>query len=269
MEGTRGQRAVDGRAAQVVLAAGLEEREAAMLTFDAMTQGFRVAPIAPVEQARALEAEPVLAVLGAHGFDMASILAACRGVRARFAQVPIVLILARHCPGLELQAVDAGADDVIACRLGVLHVLPRLKSLRRRADQAAKRDRLIAGQLVVDRKLRYACLGDRPLGLTRTELAILEYLMLHADRVVPIRVLMSTVLDRNVSERTIRQHVRNIRKKMNPAEPNDCPIRTLRGEGYLVDVGWTPERERERRTPELIPLAKAQTAAQPPRQADA
>jgi two-component system, OmpR family, response regulator TctD len=198
-----------------------------------------------------------------------SILVACRGVRARFAQAPIVLISAGYRPALEVQAVDAGADDVIACPLGVLHVLPRLKSLRRRADQATRPDRLTAGQLVVHRKLRYACLGDSPLGLTRTQLAILEYLVLHGNRVVPISELMSAVLGRNVSARTVHQHVRNIRKKMNPAEPNECPIRTRRGQGYIVDTGWTPKRERERRTPELIPLAKAQTAAQPPREADA
>ena len=159
---------------------------------------------------------------------------------------------------LEHRALAAGADEVVACPERMRHVLVRLRGLLYRADRATTRDQLVAGRLVILRTARQAQLDRRPLGLTKAELALVEHLVLHQDRVVPATELMRTVHGRNVSVRTIQQHVRNIRVKMNPEDPNDCPILTQRGEGYRLDTDWAPRRETESGISELTPLKKAQ-----------
>ncbi len=65
MEGTQHQSPEDARPERLVLAIGLEQAEAAVLTYDAATRGLRVALFACVQLALpVVEAEPLLAVVG-------------------------------------------------------------------------------------------------------------------------------------------------------------------------------------------------------------
>ncbi len=157
----------------------------------------------------------------------------------------MLVLAARHEERVVHSTLIAGADEVIACPDRLLHVLMRLRGLLLRAERDAKRDLLTAGRLAVHRKLRYACLDDCRLELTVTELVIVEQLVLHAGRVVSIPELMSA-LGRTVSDRTIREHIRHIRDKMNPSDPDDSPIGNKHGYGYYLDATWEPKHAGER-----------------------
>jgi two-component system, OmpR family, response regulator len=241
MEGTRHRSGEDARAHRVVLAIPLEKKEAAVLAYDAMTHGLQVALFACVEEAHAIEVEPLLAVLGAHEPNVAGVISACMEIGARFANTPMLVLVPGHNARLEKSALAAGAQDVIACPDRILHVLTRLRGLLLRADRDARRDVVTAGSLVVDRKLRSASLQNRALELTMTEFVIVEHLVLQEGRVVPIAELMSA-LHRTLTHRTIREHIRHIRDKMNPSDPEDSPIRNKHGYGYCVDAGWEPRQ---------------------------
>jgi DNA-binding response OmpR family regulator len=239
-------------------ALSLAFRRQADVDHEAEGLGVRVAHFAFLHEAGNADDKLLLVVLSADNHDTADTVATCRAIRARFADVWIFVISAHEDPTLEHCALAAGADEVDACPERMRHVLVRLQGLLYRADRAGTRDQLAAGRLVVSRTARQAHLAGRPLRLTKAELALVEHLVLHQDRVVPATELIRTVHGRNVSVRTIHQHVRNIRLKMNPDDPNDCPILTQRAEGFRVDSDWTPKHERESGISELTPLKKAQ-----------
>jgi DNA-binding response OmpR family regulator len=257
MEGKGGPRKVEAQA-PLVFSVGLESRDAAVLSFEAEGLGVRAAHLACLHEAGNPDDKPLFVVLSAENSHTADTLAVCRAIRAGLADVWIFVISAHEDPMLEHCALAAGADEVVACPERLRPMLVRLQGLLYRADRASTRDQLIAGRLVVSRTARQAHLAGRPLGLTKAEFALVEHLVLHQHRVVPATELMRTVHGRNVSVRTIQQHVRNIRLKMNPENPNDCPILTQRAEGYRVDADWAPKRERQSGVSELTPLKRAQ-----------
>ena len=80
-----------------------------------------------------------------------------------------------------------------------------------------------AGNIILDTSLLTARVGDKETSLTRTEAAILHILMINVNR--PLG--RSTILDRisddtpDCTERSLKQHVSNIRKKLQQLDDID------------------------------------------------
>jgi DNA-binding response OmpR family regulator len=103
------------------------------------------------------------------------------------------------------------------------------KTIERRAGE-----RLVVGDLSVDRGARVARRGGDPLDLTTVEFDLLELLLRTAGRVVAREEMVQSVLRRAFSpfDRSIDTHISNLRRKLGPAPDGTDRIKGVRGIGY-------------------------------------
>ena len=157
----------------------------------------------------------------------------CRAVR-QFSDVPIIMLTARVDEVDRLLGLDTGADDYVCKPFSPKEVVARVKAQLRRAE----------GGLVVrgvpwqvdDEALRIAWRG-RWLPLTPLEFRMLRLMLIRPGRVFSRAALLDGVHDdlRNVSDRAIDSHVKNLRRKIQSVEPGcDC-IASVYGVGYRFD----------------------------------
>jgi len=92
---------------------------------------------------------------------------------------------------------------------------------------------LAAGQLILDRSAKKANLAGEEIHLGPLEFRLLEFFMLHPDRVYSREQLLDRVWGGNVyvEDRTVDVHIRRLRKSIAVLN-HDKMIQTVRGAGY-------------------------------------
>jgi DNA-binding response OmpR family regulator len=158
-----------------------------------------------------------------------------RRLRSGGADTPILMLTARDALHDRLRGFDAGADDYLSKPFAFEELLARLRAITRRTAQHADEDRLVVGDLVLDRRAHEVTRAGKPLDLTPREFALLEYLMRHPGQVLSRTLILERVWDygfdsfANVVDATIRR----LRKEVD--EGFDQPlIHTVRGVGYKI-----------------------------------
>lgn len=95
---------------------------------------------------------------------------------------------------------------------------------------------VVLGDLVMDRQSREVTRGTRRIYLSPMEYALLEYLVLHPDRMLSEARLMDSVFPGSRAVRrfnTLWVHLHRLRKKVD--ENNSLKlIQTIRGGGYIL-----------------------------------
>ena len=161
----------------------------------------------------------------------------CREMR-KLHNVPIIMLTARIEETDRLIGLELGADDYITKPFSPREVVARIRAvLRRSQSSAGQSDTLRAGSLLVDLAGYRVWLGDTQLSLTQSEFDILVALTAHKGRVLSrVQILDATQgIAFEGFERTIDQHIKNLRKKIKN-EIGDIPvIDTVYGVGYRLD----------------------------------
>ena len=158
----------------------------------------------------------------------------CKAVRA-FSDVPILMLTARVDELDRLLGLDTGADDYVCKPFGPREVVARVRALLRRAS-----GRVIAVPqpwLVEEASFRISWLGQW-LPLTRIEFMVFRTLLARPGRVFSRAQLLSSVHDsqRDISDRAIDTHVKNLRKKVQAIDPGSDCIASVYGLGYRFDL---------------------------------
>ena len=162
-------------------------------------------------------------------------LALIRRLRAhpRARDVPIIMVSARDSEHDTVLALEAGADDYLNKARGIRELLARVHALlRRRAPQASADTVQLAG-LRLDPTTRRVTAGTRQIDLGRIEFRLLNFLMLHPQRVHSRAHLLDQVWGDQVflDERTVDAHVGRLRSALQPSGHQEH-IETVRGSGY-------------------------------------
>ncbi len=168
---------------------------------------------------------------GKSGFEIVN------DVRSSESSVPILMLTARDSEQDVVKGLDVGADDYLTKPFGFDELLARVRALLRRGG-AERSDRLIYHELILDRlKHTATCRGDR-LDLTPKEFQLLEFFMLHPERVIRRTELLEKVWDLHFDpmSNVVDVHVGNLRRKLREAEGGDL-VHTLRGVGYIFQLG--------------------------------
>jgi two-component system response regulator BaeR len=161
-------------------------------------------------------------------------MAVCRAVRV-FSDVPILMVTARVDEVDRLLGLDTGADDYVCKPFSPREVVARVRALLRRAD-----GRMTAAArpwMVDDASLRIAWRGQW-LPLTPLEFRMLRLLLGRPGRVFSRAQLLDSVHGdpKDVSDRAIDSHVKNLRRKIQAVEPGCECLVSVYGVGYRFDV---------------------------------
>lgn len=219
------------------------EDEAALadlLRYNLEKEGYRVSVANDGEEALVVADEnaPDLVVLDwmlprAPGIEV------CRRLRARqdTRNTPIVMLTARTEESDRIRGLDVGADDYVTKPFSMNELLARLRAVMRRIRPGLADDKIVAGDIVMDRVSHRVKRGNRDVHLGPTEFRILDHLMQHPGRVFSREQLLDAVWgsDVYVEARTVDVHIGRLRKALMVGDETD-PIRTVRSAGYALDV---------------------------------
>lgn len=163
----------------------------------------------------------------------------CRRVRASGANpnMPIIMLTARGEESDRIRGLDTGADDYVTKPFSTTELMARVRAVLRRIRPGLKDDRIVVGDIEIDRVAHRVTRGRSDIHLGPTEFRLLDYFMQHPGRVFSREQLLNTVWgsDVYVEARTVDVHVGRLRKALRQAGGDD-PIRTVRSAGYALRV---------------------------------
>ena len=163
----------------------------------------------------------------------------CKALR-RFSSVPILMLTARVDEIDRLLGLELGADDYVCKPASPREVMARVKALVRRAEGRVAGESL-AGGFVIDEAAQRARVGERLLPLTPVEFRLLRALVEQPGRVFSRDRLLEVIHAdfRDVSDRAVDTHVKNLRRKIEATVPGlDC-IQSVYGVGYRFEPPLT------------------------------
>ncbi len=155
-----------------------------------------------------------------------------RQARKRGCSYPILILTARDGWESKVMGLEAGADDYLVKPFHKEELLARARALLRRSGGWAQ-SRLESGPVVLDTAAKSVTLAGQPVELTAYEYRLLEYLLIHAGKVVSKSTLTEHLYaeDMERDSNVIEVFIRRLRSKLDPDEKLH-PIETLRGQGY-------------------------------------
>jgi len=165
------------------------------------------------------------------GFDVA------REVR-RFSDVPIVMVTARGEEADRVAGLELGADDYLVKPFSPRELVARIRAVLRRTQVRPAVDAVYeVGDLRVDTAKMRATVEGRAVDLTPTEFQLLAALVSQPGRVFTRSQLLDAVhgVAFESYERAIDAHIKNIRKKIEPAPSAPRYILTVHGVGYRLN----------------------------------
>ena len=144
-----------------------------------------------------------------------------------------LILLDLNLPGTD--GLDLGANDYLTKPFHFQELEARIRSLTRR--KFVQEDVCLKwNQLTFDTRTRETSVNGVPLSLTRKESSLLEYFLLHQNRVISPEEMIEHIWDGSVNtfSNSIRVHISSLRKKLKAAIGFD-PIQNKIGQGYILE----------------------------------
>lgn len=150
--------------------------------------------------------------------------------------VPMLVLSDRPDPQWQVQLLDAGADDVLARPVSPEVMLAQIRALLRRC-MPGESAVLRYEDLSLDLRSLEVRRGDTRISCTSREIAILEYLMRHPQRVISRAELSEAIWDANLTpdSNVIEVFIARLRRKIDRPFPVAL-IHTMVGRGYMLSV---------------------------------
>jgi DNA-binding response OmpR family regulator len=177
---------------------------------------------------------------GADGWEV------CRHLRARHADVPVIMLSARSAEAHRVLGLELGADDYVAKPFSMLELVARIRALLRRIEQmrstAAARQDFSFGPFRLDTVRRELLRDGTVVSLTLREFDLLHFLLKHPGRPFSRSELLQRVWGDgfNGYEHTVNSHINRLRSRIedNPRDPRR--VVTVWGVGYRFDPEPAP-----------------------------
>ena len=158
----------------------------------------------------------------------------CRRLRAK-SRVPIIMLTAKDRVPERVAGLDMGADDYLIKPFSTDELLARIRARLREKQPAS--NVIVYRNLQMDRDRHEVQRGGQPVNLTAKEYALLEYLLLHRNKVHSRDELFNGVWGSDFlgDSNLIDVYIRYLRGKIDEDfEPK--LIQTVRGVGYALKV---------------------------------
>lgn len=162
------------------------------------------------------------------GFDV------LMNIRQEKPDLNVLILSARSSVEDKVRGLNIGANDYLCKPFDFAELEARISGLLRRSF-TQEHTILTHGTLQLDLLKRCVYVDKCELQVTKKEFALLEYFLLHKEKVIQAEELIAHVWDANADffSGAIRVHISSLRKKLKAALHYD-PIQTKIGEGYCL-----------------------------------
>lgn len=211
-----------------------------MLTMVLEQSGYEAVPAADAESAQKIieEKEPNLIILdwmlpGISGVEWARRLKK----NPLYRELPIILLTARGEEDDKIRGLEIGADDYVTKPFSPKELVARIRAVLRRGGLILDQVKITLGDLILDAEQHRLTIGDKQLEVSPTEFRLMQFFMMHPDKVYSRTQLLDQVWGRSVyiEERTVDVHIRRLRKILNEYGRGDL-VQTVRGFGYRFSL---------------------------------
>jgi len=177
---------------------------------------------------------------GADGWEV------CRHLRARHADVPVIMLSARSAEAHRVLGLELGADDYVAKPFSMLELVARIRALLRRMEQMrstnATKQEFRFGPFCLDTVRRELRRGEAALPLTLREFDLLHFLLKHPGRPFSRSELLQRVWGEGFDgyEHTVNSHINRLRARIEDDPRDPRRVVTVWGVGYRFDLDPAP-----------------------------
>jgi len=156
-------------------------------------------------------------------------------LRARKSTVPVLILTARGGLNDRVSGLESGADDYLAKPFELRELEARVRALIRRS-YGGFNHQIVVGRLVLDTLGQQLKVDDKPIFMPAREYGVLQALILQVGRVVSKDMIVQrlTVGGDELADNAIEVYIHRLRRRL---EPFGVRIRTVRGLGYLLELG--------------------------------
>ncbi|GAA5438403.1 response regulator transcription factor [Deinococcus sp. A31D244] len=158
---------------------------------------------------------------------------------AELRRLPVLMLTARAAEAERVEGLESGADDYLTKPFSAAELVARVRALLRRTQPEVP-PTMTNGPLTVDMGAAEARVSGGRLNLTRREFDLLAFLTQHVGRVYSRTELLDRVWGADFlgGERTVDQHVTQLRAHLGDDPSRPGFLETVRGKGYRMRP-WT------------------------------
>jgi DNA-binding response OmpR family regulator len=173
---------------------------------------------------------------GRDGFDI------CRDIRGAGISTPILILTARAQEMEKVYAFEMGADDYVTKPFGTKELRARIKALLRRSSEGSGIPKETDIARIADIELDFTKGEVRRDGhaidITLTEFKLLSAFVRNRGRVLGRQQLLDAAWGPGtvLSDRTVDNHIVNLRRKIEPDPAEPRYLVSVRGLGYRLDA---------------------------------
>jgi two-component system response regulator CpxR len=157
-------------------------------------------------------------------------------------RVPVIMLTARGDEADRIAGLEGGADDYLPKPFNTRELVARMRAVLRRRTESPLPEILRIGDIEIHRNNRKVLRGGERIDLTGAEFDVLVLLVRSAGKVLSRDEIAEMALGRPIGalDRTIDNHVSNLRKKLGPQIRGTERIRNVRGAGYIYagETDW-------------------------------
>jgi len=169
----------------------------------------------------------------------------CKRLRDEGRLVPVIMLTSKAEENDKVLGLELGADDYVTKPFSLRELLARVRAHLRREEvsvpsqNGSKAEQYRFGDVVVDFKRHEVYKAGRLQELTNREFRLLEYFIHHPGELLTRDRLLNEIWGYEVypTTRTVDNHILRLRKHIEPDAENPIYIKTVRGAGYLFEVG--------------------------------
>ncbi len=153
----------------------------------------------------------------------------------RLEGIPVIVVSAKAAVQDKVDLLLGGAADYLTKPFDTQELLARVAVRLRERPASSLSAVYTCGNLTLDTASHAVCAAGQPVSLTRTEYAILKLLIRNPGQVLARSVLLDRIGEDtpDCTERSLKQHVSNLRRKLQEKTGTDC-IEAVWGIGFRL-----------------------------------
>ncbi len=162
----------------------------------------------------------------------------CKQLKEKKNNLPIIMLTAKSEETDKVLGLEIGADDYVTKPFSPRELIARIKAVLRRFEKTQGENNKVLNfenlQMKIDSKKFLVYVNNQKISFTPKEFKLLDYLAKNEEQVFTREQLLENIWGfKNLSEtRTIDEHIKRIRKKLDSTGISHQPIKTIWGVGY-------------------------------------